>query len=358
VYRHIVPRKILLLVTDLEIGGTPTVVRELAVRLNGGDVTVEVACLSQWGPVAEELKQAGVTVHALAATSVRDVTVIARTISLIRRRGYDTVFSFLIHANVVAAIALRFAEFRLIQSIQTTQPGPRWHWWMQRLVRHAAEKIVVPSESAARVARERSHVAGEKIVVIPNAVEADAFSASTIPAADPRPYPIGFIGRLDPVKRVPFLVRAMVSVKQRVHLHIFGEGQERAEIAAAIQTYGLGTSVTMHGAVARPQMALEQIGCLVLPSIAEGFGLVLIEAMAAGVPVIGTDVPGIREIVRDGETGILAPAHDEVALAGAIDRVVEDGQLRARLIQRARSYVREHFVWEKILPRYRALLGV
>src|SRR6266542_2239063 len=102
-------RRILLLITDLEIGGTPTVVRELAVRLaqmQGRDahatVEVEVACLSRWGPVAEELRAAGVTVHALAAGSVWDVPVIGRFISLVRRREYDTVFSFLVHANAVA----------------------------------------------------------------------------------------------------------------------------------------------------------------------------------------------------------------------------------------------------------------
>src|SRR4051812_695666 len=126
-------RRILLFITDLEIGGTPTVVRDLAVRLKEVEaLEVEVACLGRAGPVAEELRSAGVPVHALAAGSMWDVTAVARFIALVRRRGYDTVFSFLVHANAVAAVGTRFASYRLIQSIQTTQPKPRWHWWVQR----------------------------------------------------------------------------------------------------------------------------------------------------------------------------------------------------------------------------------
>jgi glycosyltransferase involved in cell wall biosynthesis len=357
-YFPAVTRRILLLVTDLEIGGTPTVVRELAVRLNAFDgLEVEVACLARWGPVADELKRAGVTVHALAAQSMRDLGVIARFIALAHRRGYDTVFSFLVHANLVAAVGRKLLRYRLIESIQTTQPRPRWHWWVQRLARGSAERIVVPSISAARAAQDWAKVDRDKIVVIPNAVEVESFAQSPVPAENPQPYPIGFVGRLDPIKRVPMLVRSLLAVKRPVVLHIFGEGPERAEIEAAIHTHGLEPIVRMHGAIARPQEALEQIGLLVLPSAAEGFGLVLIEAMAAGVPVVGTNVMGIRDVIHDGETGLLVGADDEPGLAAAIDRIVGERELRNQLIASAARYVREHYTWAQVLPKYRELLA-
>ena len=352
-------RRILLFVTDLEIGGTPTVVRDLAVRLTEIDgLEIDVACLARWGPVAEELRAAGIAVYALAAGSVWDVTAVARFIGLVRRRGYDTVFSFLVHANAVAAIGTRFATYRLIQSIQTTQSRPRWHWWVQRRVSGRAEKIVTPSPSAARVARERCAIEADKVVVIPNAVDVAAFEPSPIPIQQPAPvpYPIGFIGRLDPIKRIPNLVRSLLAVKQPVHLHIFGEGPERAEISAAITRYGVEPRVTLHGAIRRPQEALAQVGLLVLPSAAEGFGLVLIEAMAARVPVVATDVPGIRDVVRDGVNGLLAGLDDEQALAGAIDCTVGNSEFRHGLIERAYESVKERFTWQRILPMYRELL--
>src|SRR5690554_2355628 len=115
-------RRILLLITDLRIGGTPTVVRELSIRLAQlPDVQVEVACLTPWGPVADQIAAAGVRVTALDADDLYDLpAVVARLVRLVTDRDIDTVFSFLIHANTVAAGASRFLEgVRFLQSIQT-----------------------------------------------------------------------------------------------------------------------------------------------------------------------------------------------------------------------------------------------
>src|SRR3954466_4891420 len=101
------PRRILLLITDLEIGGTPTVVRELALRLREPtQVEVEVACLSKSGPVAQELRERGVYVTALGASGITEaIATTLRLVHLIRSQQYDTVLSFLVHANAVAAMA-------------------------------------------------------------------------------------------------------------------------------------------------------------------------------------------------------------------------------------------------------------
>src|SRR4051812_17014312 len=95
-----VTRRILLLITDLEIGGTPTVVRELAVRLNAPPaVEIDVACLKGWGPVAGQLRDAGINVTALGASRPWHLPAAVRAVRrLVLGRGIDTVFSFLIHA--------------------------------------------------------------------------------------------------------------------------------------------------------------------------------------------------------------------------------------------------------------------
>jgi glycosyltransferase involved in cell wall biosynthesis len=147
-------------------------------------------------------------------------------------------------------------------------------------------------------------------------------------------------------------------VKSQVALHIYGEGKERNEIIGAVQGHGLQGQVTLHGVVPKPQEALSQIGLLVLPSAAEGFGLVLIEAMAARVPVVATDVPGIRDVVRDGENGVLVRWDNEEALAKGIDRVVNDLELRRSMVERAYQDVAERFTWERVMKRYREVLGI
>jgi glycosyltransferase involved in cell wall biosynthesis len=356
-----VPRRILLLITDLEIGGTPTVVRELAVRLRRPPgVEAEVACLSHWGPVADQLKTAGAHVTPLDCTrAIQFPLAVGRLVRLVRARGYDAVFSFLIHANAVAAAASRFCDgVRFLQSIQTTQPRPRWHWKLQAMIHGAAGRVVVPSPSVAQVAREWSGVPPEKIVVIWNAVDADAFERSPVPLRDDRPYPIGFIGRLDPVKRLPDLIEAVKHLDGLVHLHVFGEGPERPRIESMVDALDLRRLVTLHGAVPRPQDALKSLGLLVLPSLAEGLGLVLVEAMAGGVPAVGRNVPGVRDVIRGGVNGLLAPADGVRELADVIRRVVDDRDLRLKLIEGGRDDVRGRFSWQAVLPQYERVLGL
>ncbi len=352
------PRRLLLLNTDLELGGTPTVVRELARRLNDPPrVYVEVACLSKWGPVADQLREMGIGVTALGARGIGDLWVVRRLIDLVRERGIDTVFSFLVHANSIAAAAKPACDgARFFQSIQTTQAYPAWHWHVQRFVHHAAERVIVPSASVARVAQVWARVPEEKLIVIPNAIEPGEFSASPVPGTDPRPYPIGFLGRLDPVKMVPDLVHAVAQLGDLVHLHVVGDGPERESVVRVIRLMKLERRVTMHGTVARPQEALARIGMLVLPSMSEGMPMVVIEAMAAGVPVVGRDVPGVNDLIRNGETGVLANSLSVHDLAVAIRRVVEDRQLRGRVLAEGIRVVRERYTWDRVIRSYKDVL--
>jgi glycosyltransferase involved in cell wall biosynthesis len=353
-------RRILLLITDLQIGGTPTVVRELAVRLRAAsDAHIEVACLSPWGPVADQLKEAGVTVTPLNARGVLDFPPLTRRlVKLIRSHDIDTVFSFLLHANTVAATAGRFCrDVRWLQSIQTTQPNPRWHWRVQSIVHHAAERIVVPSNSVAQIAHDWADIPAEKISVIPNAVDLAEFECHPPDHVSRFTFQLGFLGRLDPIKRIPDLLEAVRQLGPRVHLHIFGEGSERPHIERTIARLAITGQVTMHGAVARPQDAFRQIDLLVLPSEAEGFGLVLIEAMAAGIAVIATDVPGIRDVVRNGQTGILVPVASPESLAKVIGDLIDDPVRRAEVVAHARQDVEERFSWQRVLPQYATLLN-
>jgi glycosyltransferase involved in cell wall biosynthesis len=353
-----VDRRILLLLTDLEIGGTPTVVRELAARLHRPpELCIHVACLDRWGPAADLIAQKGISVTALNAKGKADLWVIGRLVKLIRAQRCDTVLSFLVHANAAAAVAGRYCRgVRFLQSIQTTQRRPHWHWRLQRLAQRAAEKIVVPSASAAAVAAQWAGVAPEKIVVIPNAVDAPDRLPPSPPAC--RPHRVIFLGRLDPIKRLPDLLQAVALLDGLVHLDIFGQGREKPALQKQIEQLQLTRLAELRGAISGPAQALQGAELLVLPSEAEGFGLVLIEAMSAGVPVVATDAPGIRDVVQSGVTGLLAPVGDPPALAAAIRRVLEDENLRQAMVAAAWADVRQRFGWEAVLAAYRRLFQI
>ena len=351
-----VQRRILLLVTDLRIGGTPSVVRELALRLvEDAEFHVHVACLDHGGLVGEQLKSRGIALTPLNATGRFDLRVVGRLARLIRREKIGTVFSFLVHANAAAAMASYFTSgVRFLQSIQTTQPNPRWHWKVQHTIARRAQMIVVPSPSASDAAMQWAGVDEAKLRVIPNAVDIGEFDRIAHQGNGRR---IGFIGRLDPIKRIEDLVAAMPLLPEDYRLDIFGDGEMRKSLQSMISSRRLEQRITLHGEIAGPAPALSQIDLLVLPSDAEGFGLVLIEAMAAGVPVIGTNVPGIRDVIENGVSGLLCEPRNPRALADAIAKISGDAILREKLVAGGIERVRQRYDWSKVIESYRDLLG-
>lgn len=356
------PGRILLFVTDLEIGGTPTVVRELAFRLRG-HASVTVGCLKPAGPVADELRGGGIPVFDLdARTPLALPAVVGRFAAKVKADRFDTVLSFLVHANAVAAAARGFCRgVTFIQSIQTTQPKPKWHWRVQSVAQRAADRVVVPSRSAGEVAGQWARVPREKIVVIPNAVDSSTIVSPPEGRSTGGSFRLGFVGRLDPVKRVPVLVGQVARLRSwgiAATLDIFGDGPERSAVEREIARQNLAGQVRLHGVIPRADAAWPQMDCLVLPSLAEGFGLVLIEAMAAGVPVVATDVPGIGDVVRHGYNGLLVELNALDGIALAVRRLVDEPQLRSELIANGQRHVREHFTWDVVLPQYLKLLNL
>ncbi len=341
--------RVLLFNTDLEIGGTPTVVRELARRLPACGVDIEVACLGRFGPTAEQIAGDGGTVHALNARVRQLPSAVQRLRNLVKLEKFDTVLSFLVHANTVAALARRKDDgVHWWQSIQTTQPTPRWHWRVQRWAGRRAEGFIVPSQSIRAVARQRSGIEPARVHVLPNGVDAADVVEQARPPRDPTSVlRVGFLGRLDPVKRVPLLVEAMRDL-DRVELHVFGDGPDRKNIA--------GPHVHLHGFTDR-HAALDQIDALCLPSIAEGFPMVIIEAMAAGLPVVGTDAPGIRDAIVDGETGLLFGSDGAGPIASALRRVRDHPTEAATRAAHALYRVRVLWTWQSIVPFYAKLLA-
>ncbi len=393
--------RVLLLITDLRIGGTPTVVRDLALGLRGDDFHVEVACLAPWGPVADQLADAGVTVTALGATRAWHLPrTVRRLRELVRLNGIDTIVSFLLHANFVATLAKsENPQIRLIQSIQTTQRNPGWHWWLQGRIHLAASEMLAPSAAIVVAAGQRSGIPPERFVVIPNGIDPERFNRAPSvavkgPVVDPGrlPDPIasaqrfspedptaghgqspdrirngqpfdgegvkaGFLGRIDPIKRVEIAIEAIGKLSDLGGtLDIFGDGADRP---ALMRRYPESNAIHWRGGTCDPAAALAGMDVLLLPSLGEGFGLVLIEAMAAGVPVVASAAGAMPEVIEHEKTGLLiAPGRGEIdAFAAAIRRLRNDADLRNRLVANGLRTVRERYALESVLAKYRELLA-
>ncbi len=181
-----------------------------------------------------------------------------------------------------------------------------------------------------------------RTVVIHNGVPLDRPRRSPGPAS--RPATIVSVGRLRAPKDFVTLVRAMAALEPgSARLRIAGDGPERAALAAEVGRLGLDESVELLGTRTDVPELLAGADVFVLASDSEGLPMSVLEAMAAGLPVVASAVGGVPELVRDGETGVLVPPRDSAALARALAPIVGDPELRDRLGDAGRRRVEREF---------------
>jgi N-acetyl-alpha-D-glucosaminyl L-malate synthase BshA len=215
-----------------------------------------------------------------------------------------------------------------------------------RLVLNNADAVVAVSRFLKTEA-EKLGIEGEKIRVIYNGVELPEYEETQ------REMSILFVGSLVKQKGVDVLIKAFRTVKERIpeaKLIIVGEGREREALAELCTQLRL-RDVYFAGSRSELSSYYSRSRVLALPSRAEGFGLVALEAMAHGLPVVATKVGGIPEVVTHGETGILVECGNANALAEALIRVMSDEALWQRLATRAKERASE-FSWEKTANEY------
>lgn len=212
----------------------------------------------------------------------------------------------------------------------------------------AAHKVVTISDYNRRFLMATGTPA-EKIAVVRCGLDFREFTVDA--ARAPQPRTIVSIGRLDPIKGFTYLIEASRILAERgvsFSCDIIGDGPLRAQLERQIRSCGLGARVHLLGALSQRQVreVLSRAEVFVLPSVQtedgnqDGIPVALMEAMALGLPVISTAVSGIPELVCDGESGLLAPSRNAVALADAITRLLTDATLRERLAREGRARVR------------------
>ncbi len=186
----------------------------------------------------------------------------------------------------------------------------------------------------------------DKLHIVHCGVEPDRYGAKTITGKKP-PH-ITFVGRLATVKGIPVLLEALAWLQSRIpdlQVTLIGDGPERAELEIKAGELGLTDMVTFAGYRSQTEVAdmLQETDLFVLPSFAEGVPVVLMEAMAAKLAVVATQIAGIPELVDDGVNGLLVPAGDVDRLAQAILTLLQDENLRAKMGRAGQAKVKDAF---------------
>lgn len=205
------------------------------------------------------------------------------------------------------------------------------------LLSRLSGKTVAVSQALARDLATRFRTPREKLVTIYNPAVPDLVIESPVPRRE-RPPRIVTVGRLTPDKRMADLVRALAEMTRKdAELHILGEGGERDAIVAVAREYGVADRVILHGYV-DPGPHLAQARCFALASQKESFGLVVIEALAHGLPVVVTDCGGPAELLDRPGLGTLVPVGDVAALAHALDDALDDATSGETRVARASDF--------------------
>lgn len=212
--------------------------------------------------------------------------------------------------------------------------------WAERLLRRAATSIICVSENERAVGLAAGACDAQRTVVIRNGVDLNAS-----PAADSNSPPLLVsVGRMKEPKDFPTLVRALARIDHdSFQAIVVGDGPARADIARELELLGLDDVVQLLGDRRDVPDLLARADLFVLSTTSEGLPMSILEAMAAGLPVVASAVGGVAELVVHGETGRLVPARDPDALAEALRGLIADGQLRRRLGRAGRLRVEEFF---------------
>ena len=264
-----------------------------------------------------------------------------------------------VHA-MVAASHLRRAQVVVTQQMGDAEAGlvltyPRWGF-VRHLLRRSCTRLAARADVAAFVSRDLAarYGAGRPDVVVANEsqVSEDLVLRSPQPLAD-GPFRVVYVGRLAPEKCVDDLLRG-VARAPGTSLTVVGDGPRRTQLRALARTLGIDDRVSWLGYVPwGPELLAILRGCaaLCLPSATEGLGLVIVEAMSQGLPVVATRVGGIPELVADGVSGLLVDVHRPDQIAAAFERLRNDPALRLRMAEAALETARRNTVERQLAPR-------
>lgn len=365
------PVRVLQALTTGEPGGTELMVARLVARLAGYGVQCEVSFLDSAGSMAERFRALGVATHDLSGGGAPGA--FWRLIRLLRRGRFHIVHLYGFRMSLLGRVAARFVRPRPvvvhgIRGLHVTEGEEVERLWtrvaiaLERFGSPLVDAYIANSRGAATFLSERG-IPTKKFIVIPNGIDPSEW-------AGPRRLTTGLptivcVAHFRPGKRQADLIESVALLLQRgisVRCLLVGDGMRRPEMEALARRRGVERVVEFLGRQSPEEVRalLGSSDVFVLPSLWEGMPVSVMEAMSAGLPVVGTDVPGIRDLVVEGVTGYLVPARDPAGLAARLEPLLRDPALRMRMGEAGRARIVEEFSLEKMVEQhvrsYRRLL--
>jgi glycosyltransferase involved in cell wall biosynthesis len=318
--------RIIILLQNLSVGGIQRLVVDEANALWERGHEVWVATFEPempGGSLREELRLPEDRVIFLPYSRMRSLRGFFTLVSTLNRLHPSAILTHHWFANTVGRLAARFVSGKptviAFEHSDYAAVNPARQLFFDRILQFGSRIVAV--SDAVKTSLVRRGIEEKRITVIPNGLDLERYDRGR--DRNSHLFRFVFIGRLISSKKVDVLIHALTRVSE-ASLILAGDGPERQRLETLAEDLGLASRVRFMGAVLDVSAVLAESDCLVLPSVREGFGLVILEALASGIPVIASDLPAFSGLLAHGENGLAIPPGDEGALAEGMRRMSTD----------------------------------
>jgi len=351
-----VAAKIAYIINNLTVGGAEKLLLSTVKRLNKEKYDITVCPMLKDNALLNDFQRTGVKVRCLNMSNKRDIRGLLKLHQFFRSYKIDIVHTHLLEADIFGRFAAIWAKVPII--ITTTHSVDGWklnsrryktkcRLFLNGIADKHSDAIITVSDYVKNFLIEHEGTDPKKIHVIKNGIEIHKNNKNSKPSFDKQEtIVLGSVGRLFEEKGFEYLLRAFQKAQNQylnLKLLIAGDGPLRVELEKLADDLKITSGIEFMGVVDDIPTFLSKLDIFILSSIQEGIPLGLLEAMAAGKPVIATKVGGIPEVVDDGSDGILVPAANISELNDAILSLIQDERKRREMGRNARRKVIDAF---------------
>jgi glycosyltransferase involved in cell wall biosynthesis len=361
--------RIMFLSTTMGMGGADQQLLTVTDGLRSRSHDVMIVSLTPLGPMGLEARELGIATESLEMQrGVPDPRGLLRLARLMRAWKPEVLHSHMVHANLLARVVRLVAPVpALVSTIHSINDGGRLRMAAYRLSNRLVDQMTIVSQAAAdRFISERI-IPKELLTVFPNSVDTERFRNVPPGTRDSVRRALGLegqfawlaVGRFEVAKDYPNMLRAFAKVREHYPealLLLVGRGSLQPETEALTQTLGIAGSVRFLGVRRDVPEVMSAADGYVMSSAWEGMPIVLLEAAAAGLPIVATRVGGNQEVVRHEDSGFLVPPRNSEALCGAMLRLMELPDIERRALGvRGSEYVQDQYGLTRALERWEEL---